>query len=55
VLGERDADERRGNINCEVRLQGVFCESGTPPQSVTMDDTGSYTTCTGEQCLGAPV
>ena len=44
-----------GNISCEIRLLGVFCVTGTPPQAVTMGVDGSYTTCTGEQCLGQPV
>jgi hypothetical protein len=46
-----------GNISCEVfyhraGLTHAYCQTGTPPRSVTMDPTGTYTTCTGEQCLG---
>jgi len=48
-----------GNISCEVNnnragLTSVYCQTGTPPQSATMDPTGTYTTCTGDQCLGNP-
>jgi hypothetical protein len=47
-----------GNISCEVDYNrpgmrsAAYCQTSTPPASVTMDVTGSYTTCTGEQCLG---
>jgi hypothetical protein len=46
-----------GNISCEINynrdgLTGAYCQTTTPPQSVHMDATGSYTTCSGEQCLG---
>jgi hypothetical protein len=45
-----------GNISCGVNYNRdgttvAYCETGTPPQSVSMDVTGSYTTCTGNQCL----
>jgi hypothetical protein len=45
-----------GNISCEVdyNRNGVteaYCQTGTPAQSVTMGVTGSFTTCTGDQCL----
>ena len=48
-----------GNISCQVDYNyygdtSAYCQTGTPPQSVHMDVTGSYTTCTGEQCLGNP-
>jgi hypothetical protein len=49
-----------GNISCEIdyRRAGVttqaYCQTVTPPRSVTMGPTGSYTTCTGQQCLGNP-
>jgi hypothetical protein len=48
-----------GNISCEVDyhkagLTEVYCQTGTPPQSVTMSADGKYTTCTGVQCLGNP-
>lgn len=48
-----------GNIRCEVDynrdgLTEAYCETGTPPQSVSMGVTGSYTTCTGVQCLSNP-
>jgi len=46
-----------GNISCEVDwhragLTHVYCQTGTPARSVTMGATGTYTTCTGQQCLG---
>jgi hypothetical protein len=45
-----------GNISCEIDYnpngnKAAYCETGTPAQSVTMSATGSYVTCTGEQCL----
>lgn len=48
-----------GNISCEINYNydgrtGAYCQTVTPPASVQMDVTGSYTTCTGEQCLGNP-
>ena len=48
-----------GNISCEVDynrdgVMAAYCETGTPPQSVTMGVTGTYTTCTGELCLSNP-
>ena len=48
-----------GNISCEVDyhragLTQVYCQTDTPPQSVTMNATGGYQPCTGEQCLGNP-
>ena len=41
-----------GNISCEVSAAKAYCQTGTPARSVTMDATGKYTTCTGQQCLG---
>lgn len=46
-----------GNISCAVYynmagLTHAYCQTTTPPESVTMDLTGKYTTCTGEHCLG---
>lgn len=46
-----------GNITCEVDYQRAgltqaYCQTGTPARSVTMTATGSFKTCTGEQCLG---
>jgi len=47
-----------GNISCELddpTISGkivALCETTTPARSVTMNATGSYTTCTGVQCLG---
>jgi hypothetical protein len=48
-----------GNISCEVDYQRagltqVYCQTATPARSVTMAAAGSYTTCTGEHCLGNP-
>jgi len=48
------------NISCEIdyNRDGItnvaYCQTVTPPQSVRMDTTGSYTTCSGQQCLGNP-
>jgi hypothetical protein len=42
-----------GNISCEVGLSKVYCQTGTPAQSVTMSGIdGTYSTCKGQQCLG---
>jgi hypothetical protein len=48
-----------GNISCEVDyhrngLTQAYCQTIAPPRSVTMDATGTYKTCTGQQCLGNP-
>jgi hypothetical protein len=48
-----------GNISCEVDyhdagLTHVYCQTVTPPRSVTMGVAGGYTTCAGQQCLGNP-
>jgi hypothetical protein len=48
-----------GNISCEVDynragLTQVYCQTATPPRSVTMGAAGKYTTCSGNQCLGNP-
>jgi hypothetical protein len=45
-----------GNISCEVDygydgLKVAYCETITPARSVTMNATGGFTTCTGQQCL----
>jgi len=47
------------NIGCEIDFQRgsavpdqVYCQSTTPPQSVTMSPAGEFKTCTGESCLG---
>jgi hypothetical protein len=43
------------NISCEIddsaSLHQVYCETISPPQSVTMALDGTLTPCTGEQCL----
>jgi hypothetical protein len=48
-----------GNISCEIDyhragLTQAYCQTITPARSATMDITGRYTTCTGQQCLGNP-
>ena len=47
------------NISCEIDYQRagitiVYCQTLTPPRSVTMGPSGSYGTCTGQQCLANP-
>lgn len=46
------------NISCEIddttSLQQVFCQTMSPPQSVTMKADGTLTKCAGQQCLGNP-
>jgi len=48
-----------GNISCEIDYQrgygvsdAAHCDSGRPPQSVSMNSDGVLTVCTGESCLG---
>lgn len=46
-----------GNISCEINYErsgttNAYCQTDSPARSVTMNSTGSYKTCTGEQCLG---
>jgi hypothetical protein len=46
-----------GNVSCEVDYQRagltqVYCQTASPPRSVTMGAAGKYTTCSGDQCLG---
>ncbi len=48
-----------GNISCEVNYQrsgltSVYCQTNTPPRSATLSADGSFTMCTGMQCLGNP-
>ena len=49
-----------GNISCEVDYQRAnittqaFCQTVTPARSATMGPGGTYSTCTGTQCLGNP-
>ncbi len=46
------------NISCEIddttSLQQVFCQTLTPPQSVTMNVDGTLKKCAGQECLGNP-
>ena len=48
------------NISCEINTGGrvgqdsVYCQTVTPPQSVTMDPTGAFQSCSGVSCLGNP-
>jgi hypothetical protein len=45
-----------GNISCEVDYHrarvpdAAYCETLTPSRSVTLSVTGTYTTCSGQQC-----
>jgi hypothetical protein len=47
-----------GNISCEIddtsTNQSVLCQSLSPPQSVTMTDSGALTKCAGHQCSSNP-
>jgi hypothetical protein len=44
-----------GNIDCEIDfktgLTVTYCQTTNPAESVTMDTSGHYTICTGQQCL----
>ncbi|MCK9897903.1 hypothetical protein [Frankia sp. AgB32] len=33
---------------------GAFVQTVSPARSVTMGETGTYSSCTGQQCLGNP-
>ena len=47
-----------GNISCEINTggrvgqDGVYCQTGSPAQSVTLDHTGTFQSCAGVSCLG---
>jgi hypothetical protein len=47
-----------GNISCEIDdgagTHQVYCQTDSPARSVTMAVDGTFTTCTGVQCLGNP-
>lgn len=46
------------NIGCEINTGGrvgpdsVYCQTDDPPQTVHMDNTGVFQSCTGINCLG---
>ncbi len=46
------------NISCEMNTGGrvgqddVYCQTDTPPQSVTLANDGTFKSCTGMTCLG---
>jgi hypothetical protein len=48
------------NIGCELDFgrtgvpDAAYCQTFTPPQSVTMSTDGTYKTCTGDNCVGNP-
>ena len=48
-----------GNISCEVDngyagLHEVYCQTFSPPRSVTMSTSGALKRCSGMGCLGNP-
>jgi hypothetical protein len=48
-----------GNASCEIDwnragLTEVYCQTLSPPRSVTMSANGTFTTCSGVSCLGNP-
>jgi hypothetical protein len=53
-----------GNISCELDdaappgTQGsaalAYCQSSSPPRSVSLDAYGSITPCSGDSCMGDP-
>jgi hypothetical protein len=48
-----------GNISCEidngyVGLHQVYCQTFSPPRSVTMFASGMLKKCSGDKCLGNP-
>jgi hypothetical protein len=48
------------NINCQMDYgppytdKQVYCQSVSPPQSVTLSTVGTFETCIGTRCLGNP-
>ena len=44
-----------GGLECQISSQtglaSAYCQTTTPARSVTMNATGHYTICTGQQCL----
>ncbi|MCR6487948.1 hypothetical protein M8542_34500 [Amycolatopsis sp. OK19-0408] len=40
------------NISCQILPDSVYCQTRTPPRSVTLTADGTYKTCEG--CLGDP-
>ena len=44
-----------GGLECEIDDRGglvvAYCQTTSPARSVTMNATGHYTICTGQQCL----
>jgi hypothetical protein len=46
------------NISCEINTggrvgeDGVYCQTDSPPQSVTLNNDGTFKSCTGVTCLG---
>ena len=46
------------NISCEINTggrvgeDGVYCQTDNPPQSVTLNNDGTFKSCTGVSCLG---
>ncbi|HJP76169.1 MAG TPA: hypothetical protein VJ914_18005 [Pseudonocardiaceae bacterium] len=42
------------NISCQIMPDSTYCQTWTPPQSVTLSTNGTYTVCTGNDCLGNP-
>ncbi|MGO4446215.1 DUF6636 domain-containing protein [Mycobacterium sp. 2YAF39] len=47
------------NISCELHADdgqpaSAYCQSNASVQSVSMDDSGNFTPCTGNQCMGDP-
>lgn len=48
-----------GNISCQfddaTKADGdVYCQTGEPPQSVTMRASGTWSDCHGPDCIGNP-
>lgn len=48
------------NISCQLtykapgQTDAAYCQTLTPPRSVTLSADGSYKTCTGVKCIGNP-
>ncbi|WP_445166772.1 hypothetical protein ACTXG7_23500 [Mycolicibacterium sp. Dal123E01] len=46
------------NISCELHTDGgppsAYCQSASSIQSVSMDASGNFTPCSGNQCMGDP-
>jgi hypothetical protein len=51
AASSREFQTPSGDVTCEMDQTRVYCQTASAARSVTMDATGKYTTCSGQQCL----